>query len=80
MQQNEFYFFLEWSSFLFIFWSFQTNNNFLQQINVKNVMPVQLRYSNPQPLEHESSPMTTRPGLPPYYGRNFFGLDFSALN
>ena len=24
------------------------------------------RDSNPQPFEHESSPITTRPGLPPY--------------
>ena len=23
--------------------------------------------SNPQPLEHESSPVTTRPGLPPIH-------------
>ena len=30
---------------------------------MKNVMSTQ--YSNPQPLEHESSPMTTRLGLQP---------------
>ena len=33
----------------------------LQQLNVKNVHIVY-----PQPLEHESPPITTRPGQPPY--------------
>ena len=28
-------------------------------------------YSNPQPLKHELSPITTRPGLPP----NFHGYE-----
>ena len=27
--------------------------------------------SNPQPLEHESSPITTRPGLPPHFNVTF---------
>ena len=47
--------------------SFQKINTFLQQINVKNVSPssIQRRDSNPLPLEHESSPITTRPGLLP---------------
>ena len=39
----------------------------LQQINVKNVHSVYgCRDSNPQPFENESSPITTRPGIPPY--------------
>ena len=35
--------FLKWANpglFFIYFWSFQTNNTFLQQINVKNVHPV----------------------------------------
>ena len=32
----------------------------------KNVMSNQCRDSNPRPLNDESSPTTTRPGLPPY--------------
>ena len=40
---------------LFVYFqSFQTNNNFLLQINVKKC--IQRRDLNPQPLEHESSP------------------------
>ena len=37
----------------------------LQQINVKNIHPVNERCwdSNPRPSEHESPPITTRPGL-----------------
>ena len=34
---------------------------FLQQINVKIPSSIRCRDSNPQPLEHESSPITTRP-------------------
>ena len=41
----------------------QASLQFSQQINVKNVMAVQ--YSNSRPPERESSPITTRPGLPP---------------
>ena len=63
-------FFLKWAnpaSFLFIFGLFQTNiNTILQQINVKKC-PSSIRHrdSNPRPLERESPPITTRPGLPP---------------
>ena len=32
------------------------------------------RDSNPQPLEHESPPITTRPGLPPFIWRNIIVL------
>ena len=38
----------------------------LQQINVKYVHPVYGFWdSNPRPLEHESPPIATRPGLLP---------------
>ena len=50
---------------LFIFsLSKQTSLQFLQQIHVKKCpSSVQCWVSNPQPLDHESSPMTTTPGL-----------------
>ena len=49
-----------------LFSSFQTNINFLQQINVKKCPSSILCWdSNPQPLVHESPPLTTRPGLRP---------------
>ena len=55
------------ASFSYNFVFFQTNITFLQQINVKNVHPVPIRCwdSNPQPSEHESPAITTRPGLLP---------------
>ena len=47
----------------FVFFSLfkQTSNNFLQQINMKNVNSIQntCQDSNPRPLDHESSPITT---------------------
>ena len=52
---------------LFIFDIFQTNNTILQQINVKKwPSSIRCRDSNPWPLKHETSPITTRPGLLPY--------------
>ena len=40
--------------------------NFLQQIYVKKCpSSLRCRDSNPRPSEHESPPITTRPGLPP---------------
>ena len=53
--------------FFVIFGLFQRNiNTILQQINVKKC-PSSIRHrdSNPRPSEHESLPITTRPGLPP---------------
>ena len=49
-----------------LFLSFQTKLQILQQINVKKC-PSSTRCwdFNPRPLEHESLPITTRPGLPP---------------
>ena len=39
---------------------------FLQQINAKKCpFSIWHRDFNPQPLEHKSSPIITRPGLPP---------------
>ena len=44
---------------------FKQTIQFLQQINVKMSCPSSIwrQDSNPQPLEHETSPITTRPGL-----------------
>ena len=52
---------------LSFFGSFQTNIiQFLQQKYVKKCSSsIRCRDSNPRPLEHESFPITTRPGLPP---------------
>ena len=50
-----------------LFSSFQTHITILQQINVKNYpSSIWCRDSNSQPSEHESPPITTRPGLSPY--------------
>ena len=47
--------------FLFLFSVFLKKYNFFQQINVKNDHPVSSAgIRNPRPLEHESSPITTR--------------------
>ena len=44
----------------------QTSLQFLQQMYVKKCpSSIRCRDSNPQPLECESFPITTRPGLPP---------------
>ena len=50
----------------YLFSSFQTNITNFTQINVK-ICPssIQCSDSNPQPSEHKSPPITTRPGLPP---------------
>ena len=54
------------ASFLFSFSLFKQTIQFLQQINVKKCpSSIQCRDLNPRPFEHESSPITTRPGLPP---------------
>ena len=51
----------------FIFGLFkQTSLQFLQQIQEKKCpSSIWCRDLNPQPLEHESPPITTRPGFPP---------------
>ena len=54
--------------FFIYFWYFQTNNTIFTPNQCEKMLftsSIQHRYSNPQPLEHESSPKTTRPGLPP---------------
>ena len=56
------------ASFSFIFDLFKQTILFSQQINVKNAHPVYgAEIQTPWPLEHESSPITTRPGLPPNF-------------
>ena len=50
--------------FLICFRLFKHTLQFLQQINVKKCLSsIWCRDSNSQPLEHESPPITTRPGL-----------------
>ena len=57
-------FFLKWASFLPTFVLLHTLK-FLQQINVnKCPSSIQCRDSNSRPLQHESHPIITRPGLP----------------
>ena len=52
--------------FFVYFWSFQTNITiFTTIICEKCPSSIWCRDSNPQPLERESLPITTRPGLPP---------------
>ena len=50
------------------FRSFQTHSNIIFTTNHCEKMSIpssiQCRDSNPRPLDHESSPITTRPGLP----------------
>ena len=53
------------ASFSFIFGLFKQTIIFLQQINVKCPSSIRYRDSNPRPLDRESTPITTRPGLPP---------------
>ena len=56
-----------------LFSSFQTNITILQQINVKKCpSSIQCWDSNPRPLEHESPPITTRPGLLPYDAKHLW--------
>ena len=53
--------------FSFIFGLFKQTIQFLQQINMQKCRSSKRRQdSNPQPLAHKSSPITTRPGLPSY--------------
>ena len=54
--------------FLVYFWSFQTNNTVLTTHQCKKCpSSIWCWDSNPQPLEHELSPITPRPGLPPTF-------------
>ena len=50
-----------------MFGLFKQSIPFLQQINVKNVSPVEYTAPGfkPSTSQHESSPITTRPRLPP---------------
>ena len=55
--------------FLFIF-VFSNNTIFTSNQREKCPSSIRRRDSNPRPFKHELSPITTRPGLPPY-GFNF---------
>ena len=51
--------------FPFIFGPFKTNNtNFTRNKSQKCPSSIKWRDLNPRPSEHESPPITTRPGLP----------------
>ena len=52
-----------------LFLSFQTNITIFKTKKCVNVHPVYLHCwdKNPQPSDHESPPITTRPGLPPLF-------------
>ena len=55
-------------SFIVYFWSFQTNKTIFTANQCEKMSCPSSKWSqdsNSQPLEHELSPMTTRPGLPP---------------
>ena len=59
-----FVFFLNWTfpvSFYLLLVFFNQTLQFLSQINVKNIHQVWCMYSNLQPLDHVSSPITSRP-------------------
>ena len=65
------------ASFPFIFGIFKQTIQFLKQINVtKCPFSIEQWNSNPQLFVYESSPITTRPGLPP----NFVELFISKFN
>ena len=61
--------YLRWANpglFFVYFWSFQTNNTIFTSNQYKKCpSSIQNWDYKPRPLEHESSPITTRPGLPP---------------
>ena len=73
------------ASFLFIFGLFKQTIQLLQQINVKKCPSSIRRWdSNPRPLERESTPITTRPGLPPrelqFYSSFKFKLKYYRMS
>ena len=67
---NTFYFILKWANpglFFVYFWSLQTNITIYRTIIFKKCThSIRSRDLNPLPLERESLPITTRPGLPPW--------------
>ena len=57
------------------FWFFQANNTIFRTNQCeKSPSGIRHRDSNPRPLKHESSPITTRPGLPPWSLKLFSDL------
>ena len=67
--KNHKLFFKKWAIpglFFVYFWSYSNKQyNFYNNSKWKNPSSIQRRDLNPRPLEHESPPITTRPGLPP---------------
>ena len=80
MQTNREIIFLKWANpglFFVYFRSFQTNIITIFTTNICEKCPssIQCRDLNPQPLERESLPITSRPGLPSF---NFYPLSISS--
>ena len=69
------------ASFIILFWSFQTNiiTIFTTKICEKCSSSIQCRDLIPQPLEHESPPITNRQGLLPSFGKLAPMLLFAPL-
>ena len=51
--------------FIIYFWSFQKNNTIFTTNHCEKC-PSSIQRQDPRPRKHESSPITTRPGIPPY--------------
>ena len=66
---------------LFVYFRlFKQTIQFLQQINVKKCpSSIWCWDSNPRPSEHESPPITTRPGLPPKNGASWMVVTDNKL-
>ena len=67
------------ASFSFIFVFSNKHNNFYNKWMWNNIHPVGILCwdSNLRPLEHESPPITTRPGLPPLVDQLLFEQKYS---
>ena len=66
------------ASFSFIFRFFQTINTILTTNQCEKMACPSIIWRwdlNPRPLEHEFSPITTRPGLPPATGKFYFTIN-----
>ena len=68
--------------FFIYFSSFQTNLITIFTTNKCEKCPSSIRCwdSNPRPLEHESPPMTTRPGLPPSTHHSLMSVSRKAMS
>ena len=71
---------VQFGLFFAYFRSFQTNIITIFTTNISEKCPSSIRYRdlNPQPLERETLPITTRPGLPPRF-TNFVSDVFATF-